>query len=186
MKSVAKTLVPLVLLLIVSGCDSRVERNDGGGVVLSITDFDALPTQVSVNDIRLDGSFLSVGTITITSILKDPSGSSSSLMNIEMESYEITFSRGDGGTNLPPPLVARIFGVTPVGGTNSYENLPILEADQVDARPLADFFLENGGFDQETGRATTSLNFHIRFFGRSVAGEAIESNVASFTVKFTA
>ena len=107
-------------------------------------------------------------------------------MNTEMLSYEVTFSRGDEGILVPPPLVQKIFGVTPAGGSNSYENLPILTIDQLDVRPLSDFLIENGGFDRETGKNSVSLNFHLQFFGRSIAGEAVQSNVASFTVKFTA
>ncbi|MEE2775842.1 MAG: hypothetical protein VYE73_03650 [Acidobacteriota bacterium] len=185
MKRVGKILIPLVTLLLLAGCDGRVERSDGGGVVLSITDFQALPTQVSVNGLRFAGGLLTMDQITITSILKNRSSGSSDLMNIEMNSYEVTYSRGDGGTLLPPPLVQKIFGVTPAGGSNTYDNLPIMTSDQLNAPPLSDYLIENGGFDRETGRTTTSLNFHLKFFGRSIAGEAVESNVASFTVEFT-
>ena len=185
MMKVTKSLIPVVgLLLLLSACDERTEKTDGSGVILSISDFDGVPVQVSVNDTRAEGGLLQLDSITVQSILKSLDARTSDLQNIEMSSYEVRFSRGDGGVNLPPPLVNRVFGVTPAGGDNTYENLPILTMDQLEARPLVDYFLENGGFDRETGRSSTTLNFHIQFFGRSIEGEAVTSNVASFSVKF--
>ena len=39
----------LAMALALAGCESRTDQVDGGGVLLSITDFDGLPAQVSVN-----------------------------------------------------------------------------------------------------------------------------------------
>ena len=105
-------------------------------------------------------------------------------MNVEMQSYEVTFTRGDGGTRVPPPLVRNIFGVTPVGGTQNYENLPVMLSDQINEVPLEDLFLENGGFDKETDRTSIILNLSLRFFGRSIAGEAVDTTPVRFTVEF--
>ena len=125
-----------------------------------------------------------IGSVTITSIPRDIDGDTSNLMNVEMQSYEVTFTRGDGGTRVPPPLVRNIFGVTPVGGTQVYENLPVMLSDQINEVPLEDLFLENGGFDKETDRTNIILNISLRFFGRSIAGEAVDTTPVRFTVEF--
>ena len=177
------SVLSLTGLVVVWGCEARTDKTDGGGVVLSVSDFDGLPAEVSVNLLALVG-FLSIGEITIENHVKDPTGTPSPLMNVEMDSYEVTFSRADTGTLLPPPLVQKIFGVTPVNGVQKYENLRILSTDQIDSRPLSDLLFINGGFDKETNQAVIRLNFFMRFFGRTLTGDAVETAPISFTVTF--
>jgi hypothetical protein len=187
MRHARKILVVLIGLLVAAGCNSRLERTDGGGVLLSISDFDVLPNVVSVNESRsiLGGSnTIVIPSITIQSIVRDIDGDTSPLMNVEMQSYEVTFTRADGGTRVPPPLVERIFGTVTPGGTLDYINLPMLRSAQIENPPLQDLFLENGGFDKETRRTSVLLNVSIRFFGRSIAGEAVDTAPARFTVEF--
>ncbi len=183
MRQAARTALVLALLLSALGCDSRLEQTDGGGVLLSVSDFDGLPTVVSVSGARVRRSGDRFGRL-ISSIARDIDGDTSDLMNVEMQSYEVTFTRGDGGTRVPPPLVRNIFGVTPVGGTQVYENLPVMLSDQINKVPLEDLFLENGGFDKETDRTNIILNISLRFFGRSIAGEAVDTAPVRFTVEF--
>ena len=95
------------------GCEGRTDRTDGGGVLLSITDFDGLPIFLAVNS---SNGFLQVGEIQVTSVVKNPDIVASSLMNVEIESYEVTYSRGDTGTRVPPIFVRGLFGVVPAGG----------------------------------------------------------------------
>lgn len=164
------------------GCESRTDRADGGGVLLSITDFDGLPISLAVNS---SNGFLQVGEIQITSVVKNPDIIASSLMNVEIESYEVTFSRGDTGTVLPPILVRGLFGVVPAGGIFTVENLPVLAPEQFAAPPISDLLFVNGGFDKETGNDEILLNFHIRFFGRTLSGDAVQTAPGSFTVTVT-
>lgn len=166
-----------------AGCNDRTDKSDGT-VILSISDFDGLPTQVSVNSASAVGG-VSVDSLTIQNIPKDQNGATSSLMNVEFTSYEVTFSRADTGSRLPPPLVREIFGVAPVNGTNVFNNLPILTQTQLDAPPLSDLLFVNGGFDKETGEQAVVLNLRLRFFGRTLSGDAVETGpFDAFTVDF--
>ncbi len=179
--------IPLIVAaaLLLSGCDAgRLDNSDGGGVVLTISDFDGLPAEVFVSTLRAAG-FLAIGKITIESEVKSATGESSPLMDVEIESYEVVYSRADTGTITPPPLVQGLFGNVPVGGNNQYDNLRILTSEQIESRPLADLFVENGSFDKETGLNVIKLNFSLRFFGHTLSGEAVETPWASFTVEFT-
>lgn len=179
--------IPLILAaaLVMGGCDAGpLDDVDGGGVTLSVSDFDGLPAEVGVSGLRLAG-FLAIGKITVQSVIKSVTGESSPLMNVEISSYEVTYSRADSGTITPPPLVQGLFGVVPAGGTNQYDNLRILTGDQIESKPLADLFVENGSFDKETGLDVIKLNFRVRFFGHTLSGDAVETPWASFTVEFT-
>ena len=43
MRRVTNCLLILILAVGIAGCDSRTDRTDGGGVLLSVSDFDGLP-----------------------------------------------------------------------------------------------------------------------------------------------
>lgn len=179
----ALTILALIGSVSLLGCEQATDKTDSGGVILSVSDFDGLPAEISVNTLAAAG-FLSIGELTIDAIAKDPTGVVSSLMNVEMLSYEVTFSRADIGTLLPPPLVQNIFGVTPINGSQTYENLRILSVDQILSRPLSDLLFANGAFDKETDEAFTRLNLFVRFFGRTLSGDGVESARISFTITF--
>ena len=172
-------LLCLVAVLALSGCESRTDRSDGG-VILSITDFDGLPVRVSVNA----QSAVQVESITIQNIPKNSNAETSPLMNVEMTSYEVRYERVDGGTRVPPPLVEGIFGVTPVNGTNVYDNLVIMGAEQFLNPPLEDLLFINGGIDSETGSPVIKIRFRIRFFGRTLTGESVATEPAAFDIEF--
>jgi hypothetical protein len=181
-----RALVGAVLLctLAVLGCESRTDETDGGGVLLSVSNFDGLPIQVSMDQAAASG-LVQVGQITVQNVVKDPSGSISDLMNVEIESFEVTYSRADTGTRLPPPLVRGLFGVIPVNGSDTIENLEILTLQQLGAPPLSDLLTINGGIDTETGSRTILLNFSMRFFGRTLSGDEVDTAPARFTIEFT-
>jgi hypothetical protein len=180
MTRVAKIFFALALALVVGACPSRTERTDGGGVLLSITDFDGLPIIVSVN-----GGIVQIDQVVLANVPKQPNGQTSSLMNVEIHSYEVTFTRADDGTRIPVPFVRGIFGTAPVNGTAVFDNLPIVGLDQIENLPLSDLLFENGGIDTETGRDRIALNLRLRFFGRTLSGDEVESAPAAFTIDFT-
>lgn len=177
-----KTLVLLALATLALptlSCNQRTDR-DAGGVILTISSFDGLPFRVSVND----SSVVQIGELTLTNVPKDPNGQVSALMDIELRSFEVTFTRADIGTRLPPARVAGIFGNVPVNGQDQIDNLDIMGLDQMRNPPLSDLLFQNGGFDKETGSQVIQLNVNLRFFGRTLAGDSIVSNTASFMIEF--
>ncbi len=165
----------LALIIALAGCRERTDRREGS-VVLSITDFDGLPLLVSSTS-----TIVQADEIVLRNIPKDPTGTTSDLQSIEIRSYEIRFVRRDTGTRVPPPLVQGVFGLVPVGGTTSLNNLPILLGDQMLNPPIRD--LARNGVDQETGTAVVVLDCYMRFFGRTLSGDDISSDPARFTIE---
>src|SRR4029453_1687661 len=163
------------------GCDSRAHKTDSGGVILVISDFDQLPAEVSVSAANVAGGAVTIGTLTLQSNIANPSGGSSNLMDVEIESYEVTFTRGDTGTRLPPPLVQASLVYVPAGGSPELEKLRIRQSPHFPTLPLSD--LQNFGFDRETGSSVVILNIHLRFFGRTIGGRELETATRSFTVE---
>jgi hypothetical protein len=165
----------LVLFVALAGCRERTDRREGT-VVLSITDFDGLPLVINASS-----PIVQVDEIILQNIPKDPTGTTSDLQSIELRSYEIRFVRRDTGTRVPPPLVQGVFGLVPVGGTSTLNNLPVMMADQLLNSPLRD--LARTGVDPETGSSVVLLDAYMRFFGRTLSGDDITSDPARFTLE---
>jgi hypothetical protein len=170
----------IALTSLLAGCSERVDESEGG-VILRVSDFDELPTRVSVNT---SGLLLTIGELDIENIAKDPNGNVSQLMDVEMETYEVRFTRVDGGTRVPPPLLERLFGVVPVGGSTTYENLPIMRAVQFTEPPLSDLLISGGGVDTETGEQVVELELTVRFFGETITGDEVATAPIRFDIEF--
>jgi hypothetical protein len=177
MKRKVTVLLLPVLVLSLAGCRSRTDTSEGT-VIMSISNFDQLPVQISATN----GPF-QIPSITVSNLQKDPTGTTSSLQTIEIRSYEVVFTRRDTGTRVPPPLAATIFGNITVGGQFSFNNLPFMTSDQTLNPPILD--LARRGIDSETGSAVIVLDCAMRFFGRTLAGDNIVSQTASFTIEVT-
>jgi hypothetical protein len=166
-----------VLLLAVTSCRSRTDRSEGT-VLLSISAFNGLPSVVSL---RSQPPPFTIGQITIRSIVKDPTGTTSNLQAVELRSIEVRYTRRDSGTRVPPPNVQATFGLVPVDGTSTETNFPFLTSDQVLSQPLKD--LRDFGRDTETGTAVILLDVSMRAFGRTLSGDDIVSDPARFTIE---
>lgn len=181
MKRLITLSILTTLALVLSACEGRTDKVDGGGVLLSVSDFDGLPLRVAVNSA---GALLQVGEFVVENVPKNPSAGVSDLMNVEIRSFEVTYTRADQGSRIPTPYTNGLFGVVPVNGTFTVENLDVMGAEQFLNAPLSDLAFENGGFDKETGSRVVRMNLSIRFFGRTLSGDSIATAPASFTVEF--
>lgn len=171
----------LILMVVGVGCSSgdRVEDTEGT-VLLVVSNFDGLPGRVAVND----QDAVQIGSIDIDNVPKNSNLGTSPLQDVEMRSYEVVYTRVDTGTREPAPLVRSVFGLAPVGGTLTYENLTVLTATQMLNPPLSDLLFDNGGVDTETGSQVITLELRMRFFGRTLAGNNVATAPVAFEVEF--
>lgn len=170
-------LLPLIALLLASaGCRERTDRSEGS-VILSITDFDGLPVVIS----STDPAPILVEEIEIQNFAKQPDGTTSDLQSVELRSYEVRYTRRDTGRRVPPPTVQGIFGMVPVNGSMTIQDIPVVFSDQLLNPPISD--LSRTGVDSETGSTIVVLNVSIRFFGRTLAGDDVATEPATFTME---
>lgn len=174
----------IALAVLAASCNSRTDKSEGS-VLLTISRFDGLPTSISVNGLAAVGGLVSVDELTLENFPKDPLGQVSNLMDVELRTYEIVYTRADTGTRRPPTKVQGFFGNVPVRGTDQINNLVLLDGEQLDQPPLSDLLFENGGFDKETNSRTIRINCALRFFGRTIAGDSVVSNTATWVLQFT-
>jgi hypothetical protein len=171
---------------LVLGCESRTDKTDGGGVLLSVSDFDAPPVVVSVNSVSdpVNGGLIAIEEITIENVVKNPTGTTSDLMNVELQSYEVIFSRIDGGSRVPPPYTRGIFGVVPVNGTMTIDGLPVAGSEQFLNVPLSDLLVANGGVDSETGLTIVTCDLSLRFYGKTLSGKTVQTAPVHWSTEF--
>ncbi|HEV8632149.1 MAG TPA: hypothetical protein VGV61_17680 [Thermoanaerobaculia bacterium] len=182
MKKLARSgLVALVAIGLLS-CESRTDRRDTGGVLLVVSTFNGLPTSVSMNT---TGNQVQAGSITIRSVLENPNSEQSDLMDVRLTTYEVTYTRLDAGKRVPPPLVSSMLGLVAHGSTTTLNNLPLLASQQLFNPPLSDLLFINGGRDKETGSTTITLGLSIRFFGKTLSGDAVSTDPVGLSIDFT-
>jgi hypothetical protein len=179
MRHIARITALTLAVAALTGCetDSRTMETDDGGVLLTISDFSVLPLTVSASS----GPYAQLPTLVVTSIVKNPGQGTSPLMNVEIDSYEVTYQRLDNGSRLPPRIKYYVFGSLPVGGNFTLENGPYLGPDQFEAQPLKD--MRELGFDPETDSITIPLKVGFQFFGKTLSGDIVASQIARFTVQ---
>jgi hypothetical protein len=170
-------LLIVPVLLAVASCRERTDRSEGT-VLLSVSDFDGLPFAISLN---ADDPPYTIEQIVLRNTAKEPGGVTGPLMDIELRSYEVRYRRRDAGTRIPPSAVQGVFGVVPVNSTFIVLNLPFMFSDQVLSQPLKD--LRDFGIDRETGTTVIVLDVSLVFFGRTLSGDEIVSEPATFTIE---
>lgn len=168
-----------VLALTLWGCDESLQETDGGGVYL-VVEFQTSPAIVGVNDQER----LLVPSLVINSIIVNPAAATSDLMDVELSTMEVTFTRADTGTRVPVPYVVQLLGTVDSGGTLTYNNIPVMGVEQMRAVPLSDLLFENGAVDKETDNEYIRLNLNVRVFGRTLGGEEVASRLRGETIEF--
>ena len=165
--------------LFVLGCEERTEQTDSGGVLLEV-EFINSPVRIGVED----SDIVQIPTININSIVANPTAATSSLMDVQLRSLDVTYSRADTGTRVPPPFFFNTIGTVPVGGTLTLSNFPIMSIEQMRSPPMSDLLIVNGGFDRETGNTFIRMNVTFRVFGTTLTGTSVASQPRTETFEF--
>lgn len=164
-----------LLALAPLGCRSRTDRSEGS-VIFSVNRFNALPVSVSVTN-----GPTQIPEIVLRNVAKDPTGTTSNLQDIELRSYEVRYARLDAGTTLPQVLVEAIFGTIQVNNTATFNNLVFLRDSQLANPPLSD--LARNGRDTQTGSTSVPMRITLTFFGRTLSGDNVATQPASFDIE---
>ncbi len=192
MKKTLAILISLFAAVSLISCESSTQKTDGGGIILSITDFGEAPLSPSVNFAAspfdpqnefLTGGYIALSNVVIAAVVKEPNAPTANLQNVELQAIEVTYTRGDQGTRVPPPIVQNIFGVITPGGTNTLNRVDIITPEQLSEPPVEDLLWENGGLDLETRDESIVLVAHIRAFGRGLSGEELVSAPAKYSFR---
>jgi hypothetical protein len=128
---------------------------------------------------------LTVKTTTVSSRLKNPNVASLQFLDVHVDKYTVVWGRIDGGTKASPTqdFVATGFLVPP-NGSGTCTDCPYMTFDNLQRPPLDQLFPFNGGVDKETGRQQIRESANVTWYGHTLSGQPVTSDVAVFEVEF--
>jgi hypothetical protein len=178
-----KNRIPLAAALLagllgVAGCSSNTQGDDASPVFLTVT-YQELPEAWNVGS----GAPLQFDTTTITSVLKNPAGGSSSFLDTRLEDYVVEWQRIDGGTKVPEPETFGGNVLIPAGGVSTLSNYPYMTRSALLRPPLDQLLPYNGGIDRETGRSEIRCRATVTYRGRTLSGQPVRG-VGTFGMSF--
>jgi hypothetical protein len=161
------------------GCSTNTQGDSASPVFLA-GEFTLLPLQKCVNDTTA----LQFSTTVLHSRLKNPAAGSTQFLDVQVDQYIVVWKRIDGGTVASP---SQTFGgnlIVPPNGQSTMTNYPFMSADDLIRPPLDQLFPFNGGIDKETGRAEIRQAGNVTWYGHTLSGQPVVSDVATFDMIF--
>lgn len=161
------------------GCSTNTQGDSASPVFLA-GEFTLLPLQKCVND----NTALQFSTTVLHSRLKNPAVGSTQFLDVQVDQYIVVWKRIDGGTVASP---SQTFGgnlIVPPNGQSTMTNYPFMSADDLIRPPLDQLFPFNGGIDKETGRAEIRQAGNVTWYGHTLSGQPVVSDVATFDMIF--
>ncbi len=127
---------------------------------------------------------VSIADMTITSSLKDPSGTATSNQDVNLTRWVITPYRTDGGTTPSPEWVYDQAVFVEANGEAALSNYRVYPFEYLSEIPLAYLLSENGGFDPETGNTNIRESLKLQIFGQTVSGKSVATQPVSIAFNF--
>ena len=169
----------VLALLAVPSCSTNTQGDDATPVYLEV-DFVLLPASWSVSS----GAPLQIQTVTIKNLMKSPTATASTFMDVRIDDYVVTWKRVDGGTKAPGNEFFPGHVIVPVGGTSTLTNYIFMSAGALPLSPLDQLFSFNGGIDRETGKSEIRCAGTATFRGHTMSGQPVQG-FQSFGMIFT-
>lgn len=121
-----------------------------------------------------------IGTVNIQSVLlQSPSNTNlpvdTRFDDVQLDRYEVTYVRTDGGTLIPQPFVRSISQLVTAGGTGSTPFIAF-PTGAFSQAPFAALAPVNGGRDPETGKNFVQMEIVLTVFGQTLAGERVSGS----------
>src|SRR5512141_2407136 len=144
------------LLLALPGCSTNTTGDDAAPVFL-VGEFTELPLE----KLLVEASPLQFRTTTLRARLKVPGATSVQFLDVQVDSYVVSWTRLDGGTKASASEPWGGDVIVPVDGTSTLNNYPYMSADALLRPPLDQLYPFNGGIDRETGKTEIRQAGHV-------------------------
>ena len=161
------------------GCSTNTQ-GDSATPVFCAGNFTLLPLTVNV----ASNAPVQFATTVLSCRLKNPNVTSLQFLDVQIDGYNVVWSRLDGGTKASP---SQPFGgnvLVPPNGSTTLTNYPYMTAGNLILPPLDQLFPFNGGIDKETGRAEIRQAGKVTWYGHTLSGQPVTSEVATFDLIF--
>jgi hypothetical protein len=161
------------------GCSTNTQGDSAAPVFLA-GEFTLLPLQKCVNN----NTAIQFSTTVLRNRIKNPGITSTQFLDVQVDTYIVVWRRIDGGTTASP---SQSFGgnvIVPPNGQSTLTDYPYMSADDLLRPPLDQLFPFNGGVDKETGRAEIRESGSVTWYGHTLSGQPVVSDVATFDMIF--
>lgn len=172
--------VAALALSVFPGCSTNTQ-GDSASPVFLFGSFTLMPLSVNV----ASNAPVQFSTTTLTSRLKNPSATSLQFLDVQVDQYIVVWSRVDGGTIASHSETFPGNITVPPNGSSTLTNYPYMSADNLIRPPLDQLFPFNGGIDKETGRSEIREAGRVTWWGHTLSGQPVTSDVATFGLIFT-
>lgn len=175
MKAARLGLVALLSVLVFS---CKEINKSGAPVELILTTDQTLQT---IDVLGGTGCDQSIGTVNIRSILLQSTANANlpvdqRFEDVQLDRYEVTYVRTDGGTLIPQPFVRSISQLITTGGSGSSTPFIAFPPGAFSQAPFAALLPVNGGRDPETGKNFVQMELVLTVFGQTLAGERVSGS----------
>jgi len=183
-RGLAKLALVLPVVGMVLGCSTAgTLDNTNNAVILNIEEIELVSDPWG--DILTSGGTIldDTATFVLSAVIKapvstDPSITTPELQSIAMERYEVTFTRTDGGTTVPPGFTRGISGIVRLTEPSAdeivltpFSSLVVMPSTTKAQPPLS--YLITPGSEPDTNFTNIQVNARIQFFGRTLAGDEV-------------
>lgn len=111
--------------------------------------------------------------IQFTSIVKRTDVANTRFLDVVLDRIVISYSRNDGGTQVPATFSRRVSILLTAGGTADPGVIQIFDLGASGQAPIAALFPNNGGLDPVTRQPFVALNVIVTVFGETLSGEEV-------------
>jgi hypothetical protein len=99
------------------------------------------------------------------------------LLDVRITHYHVSYSRTDGGHQVPAPYDRTTDFIISSGTTTSDIVFHITDFQQIfNQAPFVALLPQNGGRDPETGSKVVKMNITIQIFGETLAGDRVSAS----------
>ena len=162
-------IVAAMLVAALSGCSGEL-ANNGAPVELVVTNTQAISQIDLAGGTGCSGS---IGAINMAVIPKNGSAVGD-FLQVRVTRYRVSYSRTDGGTQVPLSFVRATDQLLAVGSAASQlSSFVVLETDAINQAPFAALLPQNGGRDPVTGRPVVKMDVIVEIFGETLSGDRV-------------
>ena len=169
----------MLAVVVLPGCSTNTQ-GDSASPVFLVGSFTLLPLTVNV----ASNAPVQFATTVLSSRVKTSEVTSTRFLDVQVDGYTVVWSRLDGGTKSSP---TQTFGgnvTVPPNGSSTLTNYPYMSAGNLILPPLDQLFPFNGGVDKETGRSEIRQAGKVTWYGHTLSGQPVTSDVATFDLIF--
>jgi hypothetical protein len=163
-----------LLTLAVLGCSDINRTSTPVALIMTVTSqpisrFDISPAAVGCDQ--------NVATVQIESRVLNATVTNTSLLDVRITRYRVTYTRTDGGHQVPAPFDRSIDFLVTAGSTTSDILFHLADfGDTFNQAPFAALLPQNGGRDPETGLKVVKMNINLQIFGETLAGDRVSAS----------